>query len=80
MDRINDGMKLTVKLRCDNEAFEEDLGSEVGRILRQVAERIESGDRDFSVQDANGNTIGTVALRIHWLECVPAPDMARMGR
>jgi hypothetical protein len=57
---------LTLKVATDNAAFEADLlTEECARILRAVAERIEDcgGQSTGSIQDANGNHVGTWSLR-----------------
>jgi hypothetical protein len=49
-------------IRTDNDAFSDDRAGEVARILRVVAERLVSGDDDFSsfrtLLDHNGNDVG----------------------
>lgn len=50
---------FTVKFETDNAAFEdENMRYETARILREIAERIETGMQYGPVRDANGNTIG----------------------
>ena len=57
---------LTVTIETDNAAFDLDAGGspswELARILRQLADRIESdgppGRELYRLQDANGNTVG----------------------
>lgn len=68
-------MKHTFKLSidCANAAFCEDdtptqesTAPELARILRAVADRIDSGDTFDTfrnIQDINGNTVGTFALK-----------------
>ncbi len=58
-----------LKIDCDNAAFsnsKQDCDFELGRILREIAEKIESG-QDYShfrtVQDYNGNEVGRYALK-----------------
>ena len=58
-------MKLTIKLTCDNAAFNDsgDPSDEVARILRKYAARIErDGVVDSKLFDINGNTVGTVKV------------------
>lgn len=58
-------MKITIKFDTDNAAFEDASHLESGRVLRRVAERIEThpglraGD-SITLRDSNGNTIGEV--------------------
>lgn len=59
---------LVFRLRfdCDNAAFEDNgIGSEIGRILRELASRIERGEATGlhqNVKDQNGNIVGTFRL------------------
>jgi hypothetical protein len=55
-------MTFTLKIKCDNDAFGDDPGAELGRILHELASRLERmpvcrGDR-FPLRDTNGNTVG----------------------
>lgn len=55
--------QFSVTITTDNAAFGEDLGGEVARLLRAIADRAECGiaeHRPFvlPVRDANGNTVG----------------------
>lgn len=60
---------LTIKFKTDNAAFSDDVGGETARVLRQIADKIES-TRDGSghVRDANGNTIGHWSLAVSDVE------------
>lgn len=49
---------LEIKLETLNEAFVEDEGLEISRILRIAANKFESGEKDFKLRDTNGNTVG----------------------
>lgn len=54
-----------VTIDTDNAAFQDDY-NEVGRILRDVADRIEEGSADLrdgiALRDLNGNTVGRAQL------------------
>lgn len=56
----------TVRLVLDtgNAAFDNEGGgdwaSEVHRILREAADRLQDGERDFTLRDINGNKVGSV--------------------
>jgi hypothetical protein len=55
-------MTFTVKIKCDNAAFGDDPGAEVGRILHKLAHVVErsplcKGDT-FPLVDENGNKVG----------------------
>ena len=53
-------------IRTESDAFITDRGAEVSRLLRSVADRIESGE-DFShyrtLFDLNGNDVGRAAFK-----------------
>ena len=55
---------LRVKIDTDNDAFAGDGASEVARLLRLIAQRIEGGALDGSVRDINGNKCGSFDLRL----------------
>ena len=67
-------MDLTITINTDNAAFaDENLGSEVSRILKNYATAIESViDPDTSweletkLRDINGNTVGQVKFTTDW--------------
>ena len=57
---------LNVDLATGNDAFADDLAGEAARILRDLADLVESGGATGlfqSVLDANGNVIGTFRLK-----------------
>ena len=53
-------MNARITINMDNAAFEDLLGSELARILRDLADRIEDGDLADRIvlRDYNGNTVG----------------------
>ena len=53
-------MNARITINMDNAAFEDFLGSELARILRDLADRIEDGDLADRIvlRDYNGNTVG----------------------
>lgn len=60
-------MTFNVRISTDNVAFEEDnLGLEIARILRGVADEIESGviatGETIRLRDSNGNRVGFATL------------------
>ena len=55
-----ESMKLKIVISSNNDAFVEDSRRETGRILRFMAERIESGHCKAPVFDINGNRVGTM--------------------
>lgn len=67
--------QFTVSIDCGNAAFcdesadrptIESAGPELARILREIANRIESGrDYDFfqTIRDTNGNDVGRYAMK-----------------
>lgn len=53
----------TIKIEMDNAAFEGDGRDELARVLRSLAQDIESGSRDkASLYDINGNKVGTFKI------------------
>jgi hypothetical protein len=58
--------ELTLGMKLDNAAFEEEPGYEVSRILRELADKIEQrGLEDGMIlRDVNGNRVGTVAVTL----------------
>ena len=55
---------ITIKIKTDNAAFQDDdnLGfeHETARILRELADKIESCKMPKSLMDINGNVVGEV--------------------
>jgi len=49
----------TIRIECDNAAFDDDPSVEVVRILRRLADRLEiNGLEDVRLMDFNGNHVG----------------------
>ncbi len=60
---------FTVKFDTDNDAFAGDPTPEIARILRKMADHVESGaEIEFfqTIYDHNGNDIGRFALKPDW--------------
>jgi hypothetical protein len=63
-------MKITITIRTDNAAFDEENGGvelEVSRILQKLARDLADGIRNASIgpmklRDVNGNTVGDVRV------------------
>jgi hypothetical protein len=58
--------KFLLNLSTNNAAFQPDPTPEIARVLRAVADRIESGDTYDTfrnILDENGNVAGTFALK-----------------
>ena len=56
-------MTFTCTIKMDNDAFGEGPATELGRILRQLADNIEKdGDINGSLSDINGNTVGVFEI------------------
>ncbi len=55
-DATDAGFRLLIS--TDNAAFEDAKGEEVARILRTVADQVESGQGSGKVYDVNGNAVG----------------------
>lgn len=57
----------SIYFNMENDAFQEEARNhEAARILRKIADNIESGiqDEETIVRDVNGNTVGTVEFYI----------------
>lgn len=50
---------LRVEIRQEGAAFDEDPNSEIARILRVLAERVQTGRTDGAVHDINGRPVCT---------------------
>jgi len=59
-------MTLTIKINCDNAAFDDNEAGEIARILRDLANRIDGygavGGMDRILHDINGNRCGTAKM------------------
>ncbi len=54
---------FSLKINCDNAAFDgDDLPLEIGRLLRETAEKVEGGRKAGRVYDVNGNHVGDFKL------------------
>ena len=56
---------FTIKIKTGNAAFQDagdDGKSEVARILRDIADKLESGHEHGACVDANGNRVGEWSL------------------
>lgn len=51
---------IVIRMATRNAAFEEGAETEVARILKELAHRIENGARPEKLRDFNGNVIGFV--------------------
>ena len=60
-------MKFSFNLNTENSGFDDNIRAEIGRILRDTADRVEQGDADNglhqSLFDINGNVVGTFVLK-----------------
>ena len=53
--------RFNVSIVMENEIFEDNPATELGRILREIAKRVEAGHLPpWPVMDVNGNRVGTV--------------------
>ena len=52
---------IQIEIRTENAAFDGQPELEIARILRLLADKIEStGLEDYSLRDINGNTVGSM--------------------
>lgn len=54
--------RFTLRLDTDNDAFRDEPASEIARLLRDAARRVEAGDAEGRLRDANGNTVGAFCV------------------
>jgi hypothetical protein len=54
---------ITIEINNSGSAFDEPR-EEVARILRELAVQIEAGNTPYFLRDFNGNTCGTVAMKL----------------
>lgn len=52
---------IRLTLNTANAAFEDDIHTEVARILREASAKYAEGQTDFPLRDINGNTVGTLS-------------------
>lgn len=55
-------MSFTMKIECDNAAFEDEVALEVARILEAAGKALRMGNTSGRCIDANGNRVGTWEL------------------
>lgn len=56
-------MRITITITCDNAAFADEPMAEVGRMLAELAKKLERGespavDQGAKLYDINGNAVG----------------------
>jgi hypothetical protein len=53
---------ITIKIKTDNAAFEDDSKMQVTHTLSKVIDRLKRGEiiSDIPIMDGNGNTCGTI--------------------
>jgi hypothetical protein len=63
--KTEEQMIFKLKMLCDNAAFEDDAGTEIGHILRRLATDVDGmirqdakGTYSGGLRDTNGNTVG----------------------
>jgi hypothetical protein len=58
-------VELNVTVKSGNEAFKQDAGAEVARILRALADMVGAGEEGyFRLMDHNGNGVGRATLEV----------------
>lgn len=58
-------LRFTLRIDCENSAFDDGVTPELARILRDLADRLEAGEtsRHYrNLHDANGNPVGVFKL------------------
>lgn len=55
---------ISLHFNCDNDAFADNPGHEIGRILRLMARRAENDSLiSCAIMDHNGNTVGEIVVK-----------------
>ena len=54
--------EFRIRIETGNDAFDQVEQSEVARILREVADKVEQGNSSGGILDANGNKVGQFGL------------------
>jgi len=63
---MSESLRFKLQVNCDNAAFDDAIASELARILRDVARKLEDGidcEHHRNINDGNGNVVGTFVLR-----------------
>ena len=55
--------RFVLIIDIENDAFADEPMTEVSRILRATAERIEDGGIEATIRDLNGNTVGNYGIK-----------------
>jgi hypothetical protein len=55
--------QITITIKTTNAAFEENVEKEISYLLRRIAHDIEEGSRKETIQDINGNKVGTIEYK-----------------
>jgi hypothetical protein len=55
---------FTLSIETDNAAFADDPKAEIARILRETADKLETGRYVDKLRDGNGNTVGNVMYEV----------------
>ncbi len=66
-------MEFKLNIGTDNAAFTNNAATEIARILREVAERVENGenfDKCRNILDINGDVVGVASLKLKDVICV----------
>jgi hypothetical protein len=56
--------QITLRIRTDNHAFEENLYSETARILREFANQLDNKCIPSILKDINGNIVGNINIEV----------------
>ena len=57
---------ISIEIENSGSAFDDSPDSELGRILRKLADQIENGTAPEVLHDLNGNKCGTVSMTINY--------------
>lgn len=54
--------KVSITFNTNNEQFSDDKLTEVSKVLKNVAKKIEGGSKSGNIADCNGNNIGKYSV------------------
>lgn len=57
-------VKFSIEINSSNDAFQDGVLTEIGRILDAVVDKMWNGQESGSVRDTNGNKVGEWSLTI----------------
>lgn len=61
----------TIRINLENDAIVENMSAEVAKILRDLADKVESVScLTCRLYDSNGNQVGAAKIEVHDADCI----------